>query len=351
MSPAGLQARPEEKNEQRVHQPHVVVKMHRVSVPKPHPVAHPEHVVKGRGFESMPNRDERGRAISMQRAVAPPAHHIDVMRNAAFARNIHDREFHETLRNHYYWHVNNGIRYAHFMDPHGFHWYGFYFGPRFYWTRYYADRWWWYDSNFMRWVYWYNGYWWWNGPDGVEYAYVENNYYPYQPGGVVTVKSPELQAPATNPEANEGSAKVSADGNRMVQLFGAQSEAFLYDKTGGQALFMKYLAQNVGRVRFSGGANGQPLEILLEFKDGTFAVFDASGNPIEAPATQDLPPAAPAPAADQQAPVDEMPSAPGQPPASGSQLQMPTSAPPPMPAGQAPSGADQPPAAPPAGQQ
>jgi len=179
---AGFQVRAENRAEGRNSggrtQQSRVVKMRRVSVPKPSPVAHPEHVVQGRGFQSLPKRDEQGRAITMRRAVAPPAHHIDVVRRDAFVHNIQARERAETLRNHYYWHVDNGIRYAHFLDPHGFHWYGFYFGPKFYWTRYFVNRWWWYDAHFLRWTYWYNGYWWWNGPGGVEYAYVQNNYYP-----------------------------------------------------------------------------------------------------------------------------------------------------------------------------
>src|SRR5208282_807858 len=96
--------------------------------------------------------------------------------------------------------------------------------------------------------------------------------------------------------------------------------------------------QNAASVRFSGGSSGRPLEILVNFKDGTFAVFDANGTPVEAPATQDLPPPV---AADQQQSAGGQPSdvpappmdQPGVPP-SGGQPTMPTSAPPPLPASQ-----------------
>ncbi|MCX5787408.1 MAG: hypothetical protein NTX64_02700 [Elusimicrobia bacterium] len=76
------------------------------------------------------------------------------------------------------------------------HWYGFYHGPRFYWTRWYRGFWWYYDSGPARWTYWWHGYWWWPGPANVVYVNVNGAYQPYPP------PSPEVQpAPASAPAA------------------------------------------------------------------------------------------------------------------------------------------------------
>jgi hypothetical protein len=52
----------------------------------------------------------------------------------------------------------------------------------------------------------------------------------------------------------------------------------------------------VKAVRFSGGASGQPLRILLDFEDGRFALFDKDGKPVDGSAAEvQPPPVAPAP--------------------------------------------------------
>jgi hypothetical protein len=70
-----------------------------------------------------------------------------------------------------------------------------------------------------------------------------------------------------------------------VRLWGNDSEAFLYDKSEAKEEFMRYLGKGVERVRFSGGKDGKPLRILLEFKDDSFAMYDSEGEPLDAAPT------------------------------------------------------------------
>jgi hypothetical protein len=264
-----------------------IYRQRRVSVPQ---IAMPQaqHAVRDQSRPTYPQRDAAGARITQRAAISPPSHHAAVVGNAGIVRGVGRMERNETERNHYYWHNDGGIRYSHYYDGHN-HWYGFYHGPSFYWTRYYGDRWWWYDGGAGRWDFWGNGYWWWQGPGGTPYVYMDNAYYPYETAGV-TVQSAEVQqSPAVVPAADRGSSTVSPDGARLVQLFGSDGQAFLYDKTASPPKYLKFLAAGVTKVRFSGGASGAPLEILVEFKDDTFAVFDAQGNSRStavAPATE-----------------------------------------------------------------
>jgi hypothetical protein len=246
----------------------------RVAVPKP---SMPSHVVSGQGRSAYPERDESGARISKPAATAPPSHHASVVQNTTVVRNIQSQQRGEMTPNHYYWHNEGGMRYSHYYDGHN-HWYGFYHGPTFYWTRYYGDRWWWFDGGGARWVFWWDGFWWWPGPGGAAFVYVGGNYYPYESEGV-TVEHEETQVPpAAIPAPNPGAASKSPDGRRMVQLTGANGEAFLYDTTTSPPSFVKFLGGNVSKVRYSGGTAGAPLQILVEYKDDTFAMFDADGN-------------------------------------------------------------------------
>jgi hypothetical protein len=274
----------------------------RVSVPQT-AMPRPQHVVRDQARPVYPKTDGAGARISKPAAVAPPAHHAQVVRNAAFTRGVTRVERTEIVPNHYYWHNENGLRYSHYYDGHN-HWYGFYHGPSFYWTRYYGNRWWWYDGGMARWVFWGNGYWWWAGPGGVAYVYTDNNYYPYENAGV-TVEHEEAQAQAPSvPSADQGATTNSPDNTRMVQVFGADAQAFLYDKTVSPPTFLKFLGLGVSKIKFSGGTADAPLQILAEFKDGTFALFDAAGNsqstavkaaesPAATPPTPDSVPPAP----------------------------------------------------------
>jgi hypothetical protein len=245
----------------------------------------PREVIHDQGRIANPQRGDSGMRIT-QRSVTPPAHHLAVARNEGLVRNIQAQQRNEVVPNHYYWHNDGGMRYSHYYDGHN-HWYGFYHGPTFYWTRYQGDRWWWFDAGRGRWDFWWNGFWWWPGQGGgAPYAYVDNNYYPYENAGdsedtgAVTVEQAEEQpAPASIPAPAPASAgtKVSPDGRRMVQM-GANGQAFLYDKTKTPPMFMKYLGSGVSQVRFSGGSAGTPSQIMVEYSDNTFALFDADGN-------------------------------------------------------------------------
>jgi len=49
---------------------------------------------------------------------------------------------------------------------------------------------------------------------------------------------------------------------------------------------LKYLGKNAEKVRFSGGKEGAPLRILVDFKDGSFSLFDKDGAASDKPAAQ-----------------------------------------------------------------
>ncbi len=198
-------------------------------------------------------------------------------------RDIERKQPGETLRDHYYWNKTGGMRYAHLYDSHGIHWYGFYNGPKFYWSRYFAGYWWWYDQAFSRWTFWHDGYWWWWGPGGIAFVYVDSNYYPFDmtSGGVVVVEKTEIAVPPKSPPPSvEGQKWVSPDKSRLVQILGDNSEAFLYNNSGAQPVYMAYLGRDIVKVWFSGSI---PAQILADFKDGSFSLYDMDGNPKKTP--------------------------------------------------------------------
>ena len=156
-----------------------IFKMRRVAVSQPYRFERPENVVDDSHRAVEPRSFEGGETIRQQRETKPPVQHAAITRNEELVRNLQNEQRGEALHNHYYWHEAGGVRYAHFFDDHGIHWYGFYHGSSFYWCRYFGDQWWWYDAAFTRWVFWWDGYWRWWGPGGIAYVYVDNNYYPY----------------------------------------------------------------------------------------------------------------------------------------------------------------------------
>lgn len=260
--------------------PSVIMRMRRVQVPQPRAPAPEQRVQSGVRPVPLPPRDANGAPMRREPARTPPAHSA-IVNNRIVTRNITNLQRTEIVPNRYVWHDVNGTRFCHYYDGRA-HWYGFHWGTRFYWTRYWGDYWWWYDPVFFRWVYWWDGYWWWPGPAGVPFVYVDNAYYPYEDGQVIvknpTVGQPAPEAPAT---AEAGREWRSPDGRRMVQVTGDQGEAFLYDTTSGSPAYLNYLARGVEQARFSGGTRGKPLRILLDFTDGSFALFDADGNAID----------------------------------------------------------------------
>ena len=196
-------------------------------------------------------------------------HMTSITKNAAFATQINIYNRSETMKNNYYWHSGNGFNYCHYYDNWGYHWYGWYLGPHFFWTRYYGDNWWWYDGNYDRWCYWHDGGWWWQDPERVNvvYVYNDNAYTPVQ-----------TSSQANNQESNQV-VYQSNDGTRKVKIMGDGRDAFLYDSTQSPSFDPVYLASGVKDIKFSDTSNNKPLQVMLTLQDGTFQMFDAYGNP------------------------------------------------------------------------
>jgi len=279
-----------------------IYKVRQVPVAQPRRFERPSDRVNDNLRPVEPRFSESGEAIRKRRERRPPEEHRSVMRNPELLRDIRDQQRSETSRDRYYWHNIGGVNYAHYYDDHGTHWYGFYHGPRFYWSRYYANNWWWYDGGSARWVFWWDNYWWWWGPGGAPYVYVDDSYYPYDMGsGQVTVRKAETAAPPPLPPSpKDGRLWVSPDKTRLVQVYGKNSDAFLYDNTLDKPVYLAYLGKDVTKVRFDAGP---PVRIILDFKDGTFALYDMQGTPKE-------PPAGPPPAAEQPPAPESVPPVP-----------------------------------------
>lgn len=121
----------------------------------------------------------------------------------------------------------------------------------------------------------------------MTYVYVNNGYAPYDEVAD-RVEAPPLEndgPPEAAAPTNAGE-WTSPDGKRLVQIHGEQSEAFLYEKTSGQPVYLRQLGGDVQKVRFSGGEGGKPLRILVDFKNGGFSLFNENGEPLDG----DLPP-------------------------------------------------------------
>jgi hypothetical protein len=224
---------------------------------------------------------------------------------------IQRREGVENVQGRHYWHESGGRRYSHFYDGR-VHWYGYPFGASFFWMRPFGGFWWTWDARFSRWCYWYDGFWWWPGPGGTQFVYTNDNYYPYD-----TVRQGAYTAPPSPPADTSGS-WMSPDGTRLVEIAGPDAEAILYDKRPATPAYIRFLGKDVQKVRFSSGSPGSPPTILVEFRDGSFAVFDYDGRRLdnakpaevkEAPPPADVPPPPPAGAVP-PAPPDELPPPP-----------------------------------------
>ncbi|HTA77002.1 MAG TPA: hypothetical protein VK791_07590 [bacterium] len=196
---------------------------------------------------------------------------------------------------HHYWHNDGGITYCHYLDASGYHWYGWYLGDQYFWTRNFNGRWWWYDSDFDRWCFWNNGFWWWQDPYHVAdlYCYNDNNYIP--------CNSADDQVVVTSPDTNSNlQSYTSPDGTKLVKVDPDTQDAFLYDTANPPAFDPVYLASGVQSVQFSDTSNGRPMEIILKLNDGSFDMFDAQGNAYGPgandadQASQGIPPAGPA---------------------------------------------------------
>jgi hypothetical protein len=262
--------------------PGVSIRQRELSVPQPRaPASH--EIIRDGSPAPMPRTDFNGAPMRAGQLAAPPRQ-PGIMRDPNFAQRLAAQRAQEHS-DRFFWHRFGGVPYAHRFHN-GVDWYGFYHGNDFFWTRYYGGFWWWFDPVFARWVYWYNDYWWWPGPGGALYVYMDNNYYPYDSvEEQVTVKRPQMEQPpmATPPPANEGQAYRSPDNSRLVQIMGSRGEAFLYDSSGKEPEFLKYLGKDAKEAGFTKDESGKKSIILLTYRDGGFALFDLDGNPLDIP--------------------------------------------------------------------
>jgi hypothetical protein len=179
----------------------------------------------------------------------------------------------ESERGRYYWHRDDGFNYGHYVDNTGFHWYGWYVGDQYFWTRNYAGRWWWYDQGYGRWCFWNDNFWWWQDPNHVGdlYCYNDDSYIP-----VNSADDPIVVTSNDHPDSSEF---ASPDGTRIVKIASDSRDAFLYDAEQPPTFEPQYLASGVESVQFSNPKNGNPLEIILKLDDGTYDMLDADGDP------------------------------------------------------------------------
>ena len=224
--------------------------------------------------------------------------HMNLVDSVEWTARVNQFNFSENRAGHYYWHNDGGVNYCHYIDDSGYHWYGWYLGDQYFWTRNFNGRWWWYDSDYDRWCFWNNGFWWWQDPYHVSdlYCYNDDNYIP------CNSSEDQVVVMASN-NANLQS-NVSPDGSRIVKIDADTQDAFLYDTANPPTFDPVYLASGVQSVQFSDTSNGRPLEIILKLNDGSFDLFDGQGNPY-GPGTFDADQAAQAGQSDPSAATDQ----------------------------------------------
>jgi hypothetical protein len=129
-------------------------------------------------------------------------HFRALVQDPVLLTNVRRFTVEERVGGRYYWHRWRDQDFCHYYDPWGYHWYGWYLGPRFFWTRYYNGGWWWYDPLRIRWCFWYDGFWWWQDPFNISLTYVYNGS-DYVPGDEATVDSPTAQTTPLPPPPGE----------------------------------------------------------------------------------------------------------------------------------------------------
>lgn len=240
-----------------------------------------------------PSRDGRGGNLGGAHLGHAPNRVIvgRTINNVTVINNIHVRlGMGGHVPGSYYWYYDNGMRYAHHYDAYRVHWFGFYLGDVYFWTRWHNDRLWWQDSARGRWLCYREGQWWWQ--DGsVVYIYRDGSYYRWTPvrGGYEAQPEPPTSAPTPSPapapsEPEEKTEFYSEDGSRLVKIFGEKREAFLYDNTGEEPAFLAFLAEGAEAVQFSSeGALTVLVTVASEDGGKSFKLFDASGKEFGAP--------------------------------------------------------------------
>jgi hypothetical protein len=213
-------------------------------------------------------------------------------------------------RNHgYAWNRWGGVDVLHHYDQRGFHWWGFYTGGRYFWTRWHDGRFWWFDPYWRRWDFLYGGWWWWPGPGGAVYLDDAGEYQNCTAAGNGVLMTPDPTPPVVAPpaptEEPEGVpppepppdaadsprfADYSVDGSRAVEIIGEGGAAYLYDLTVAASSDSRrngqWLSDGVKDSRFvyedklpTSGAATPVKQIELTY-DGSsaYAVVDPAGE-------------------------------------------------------------------------
>ncbi len=254
-----------------------------------HAVRPPQRDGNGQHLPQRPLQDGRGRDI------APGRDHIGRIDRPDVRRDIHGVQDRWDRNDHGYdWHDWDGMRVAHHYDEFGFHWWGFYVGSAYFWTRYYDDNYWWYDPYWHRWCSLHDGQWWWQSPDNGIYVYTDGGYYRYGDTGSGVVMTPDPTPPVDVPPGEPAPAPAnqttvySLDGTRSIQVAGDNRDAYLYDLTAtdpnSAAAQARFVGTQVAGVKFDYvTADGIPTQsiqqIELSYDDpGALSVVDLNGE-------------------------------------------------------------------------
>jgi hypothetical protein len=241
-----------------------------------HPPTRDDH---GRPIDQKPNRDRHGRDIP------PDRDHIGRIDRGDIRDRIHHDQDHWDRNDHgYHWHDWDGMRVGHHYDEYGYHWWGFYVGSVYFWTRYHDDRYWWYDPYWHRWDYMEAGQWWYQDEFGNIYVYNNGFYYRYgsSDSGVIMTPdpTPPVEVPPADPDVpaptvpdNQASV-YSLDGTRSVQVTGDNRDAYLYDLTAADpqsdAAQGRYIGTGVAGVEFvydtQTGDDGSTTQTIRQIK-------------------------------------------------------------------------------------
>ena len=233
------------------------------------------------------------------RIIPPTQNNITIINNTTIVNNINNNQRGWRHDDHdYHWHDWDGQRICHHYDDFGYHWWGFYVGSSYFWTRYDQDRYWWYDPYWHRWTYLHDNRWWWQD-NNVTYIIIDNNYYRYGNNGGTVVVTPDPTPPVVVPPAKPNAPApvenqtmfYSQDGTRSVQIMGDRKEAYLYDLTVADQTDRlargRWLGTGVASAKFVSddkmGDDGLPTQVLrqieLTFEDPSkSAVADPSGE-------------------------------------------------------------------------
>src|SRR3989338_8841553 len=222
----------------------------RTEVPKAERIKNREQIIERRDTRQIehPKVDDRGRdVVEKKLAYAPQRTTIvnKTINNTTIINNITNITNNTSYRDgRHHWRYYDGVRLSYRYDPWGNHWFGFYVGSGYFWTRYHHDRLWWYDPYWSRWCYWRNNRWWWQDPDHIDvvYVYVDNRYYRYDDARNGVVLRPDPTPPVEPPpqEPSQPSEPApdpdeqiyySAEGTRSVQVLTKEKRAYLYDRT------------------------------------------------------------------------------------------------------------------------